>query len=348
MAVTNRRTLIALTVLAMLGFAACGSGSGAQAGSVPVKLRLGYFPNITHATALVGVQDGIFQQHLGRGVELEPTVFKAGGEAVTALLGGAIDASYVGPNPAINGFAKSDGKALRIISGATSGGAFLVVRPEIAGASDLKGKKLATPALGNTQDVAMRAWVKDQGLTADESGGGDVSILPQDNATTLDAFKSGEIVGAWVPEPWATRLVQEGGAKVLVDERDLWPDGAFVTTQLIVATTFLDAHPDVVKGLLEGQVAANDLVNTEVAGAQRSANDQIEAITGKRVDDAVLAAAWQNLTFTNDPVASSLKASADAAAALGFIDQVDLAGIYQLDLLNGVLTAATEPTVKGL
>ena len=348
MAVRTRRISLVLALAALLGLAACGSDSSAQAGSAPVKLRLGYFPNITHATALVGVHNKIFQDHLGSGVVLEPTVFKAGGEAVTALLEGAIDATYVGPNPAINGYAKSGGKALRIVSGATSGGAFLVVRPEIAAAGDLKGKKLATPALGNTQDVALRAWLKGQGLSADESGGGDVSILPQDNAATLDAFKAGQIDGAWVPEPWATRLVQEGGAQVLVDERDLWPDGAFVTTQLIVATSFLDAHPDVIKRLLEGQVAANDLVNTKPADAQKAANDEIEAISGKRIKDDVMAAAWKNLTFTNDPIASSLKESADAAAGLGFIDQVDLAGIYQLDLLNGALTAAKEPTVKGL
>ena len=361
MITTSRRALLGAAA-AVFALAACGSDSKdsssaaatdaaaaattAPASTEPVTLRLGFFANITHATALVGVEKGIFTEHLGANVKLETSTFKAGGEAVEALFADAVDASYVGPNPAINGFAKSQGKALRIVSGATSGGAFLVVKPGIAGAADLKGKKIATPQLGNTQDIALRSWLKEQGLSADESGGGDVSILPQDNSATLDAFKAGDIDGAWVPEPWATRLIQEGGAKVLVDERDLWPDGKYVTTQLIVATKFLDAHPDVVKQLLEGQVAANDFVNANPAEAQTLANDQIEKITGKRVKDEVIAAAWKNLTFTDDPIASSLKKSADSAISIGLLDPVDLTGIYDLDPLNEVLKAAGEPTVS--
>jgi NitT/TauT family transport system substrate-binding protein len=313
-----------------------------------VTLRLGYFPNVTHATALVGVEKGIFAEALGDDVTLETSTFNAGGEAVEALFADAIDATYIGPNPAINGFAKSDGEALRIVSGATSGGAFLVVKPEITSPADLAGTSLASPALGNTQDVALRAWLQENGLSADESGGGDVSIRPQENAATLDSFKAGDIDGAWVPEPWATRLIQEGGGTVLVDERDLWPDGQYVTTHLIVATKFLDEHPDVVKRLLEAHVAATDFVNANSEEAQRLANDGIEAITQKRMNDDVLAGAWKNLTFTTDPIASSLQKSADDAIAIGLLDEVDLTGIYALDLLNEVLTEAGEPTVTGI
>jgi NitT/TauT family transport system substrate-binding protein len=340
----SRRILIAVTVLVTLGISACGNGKSSGRTD---ELRLGLFANITHGTALVGVHDGIFQAHLGDDVSLRPTVFKSGGEVISALFSGAIDASYIGSTPAINGFAKSHGKALRIVAGATSGGAFLVVRPGITGVADLRGATLATPALGNTQDVALRAWLKEAGLSADESGGGDVSIRPQDNAATLTSFKSGEIDGAWVPEPWSTRLIR-AGASVLVDERDLWPEGRFVSTQLIVATDFLDAHPDIVKRLLEGHVAATDFVNTNPSAAQQAANDEIEAITGKRLDDAVITAAWNNLDFTNDPIATSLETSAEATADVGFIDSVDLRGIYQLEPLNAVLAAAGEPTVKGL
>ena len=171
------------------------------------------------------------------------------------------------------------------MSGATSGGAFLVVKPEITSPADLAGTTIASPALGNTQDVALRAWLQDNGLSADESGGGDVSIRPQENGATLDAFKAGDIDGAWVPEPWATRLIQEGGGTVLVDERDLWPDGQYVTTHLIVATKFLDEHPDVVKRLLQGHVAATDFVNANPEESQQLVNDGIEAITQKRMND---------------------------------------------------------------
>ncbi len=222
-----------------------------------MTLRLGYFPNITHATALVGVGKGIFEEKLADNVTLETSTFSTGTEASEALFADAIDMTYIGPNPAINAYAKSDGAAVRVISGATSGGAFLVVKPEINSPADLKGKVLATPSLGNTQDVALRSWLKENGLSSDEAGGGDVSIAPQENSQTLQTFLSGDIQGAWVPEPWATRLIQEGGGKVLVDERDLWPEGQYVTTHVMVATKFLDEHPDVVQQFLEGHVAAN-------------------------------------------------------------------------------------------
>jgi NitT/TauT family transport system substrate-binding protein len=312
-----------------------------------VTLRLGFFPNVTHATALVGVNNGIFADSLGLNVKLETQTFNAGPAAIQAMFAGSLDATYIGPSPTINGWAQSKGQALKIISGATSGGASLVVKQGINAAADLKGKTLATPQLGGTQDVALRAWLKDQGLNTDTSGGGDVSIKPQDNGATLDAFKSGAIDGAWVPEPWATRLVLEGNGKTLVDERTLWPGGQFVTTQLIVSQKFLSDHPDVVKRLLEGQVKANDFVNTNPADAQKAVNDQIEKITQKRMTDATLAASWKNLSFTNDPLASALVQSATKAEAVGLLDKVDLTGIYDLDPLNEVLKAAGQTEVKG-
>jgi NitT/TauT family transport system substrate-binding protein len=357
------RTALALVVAGGLALAACGSdgdsnsSAPADTGAAPadtgasgeqVTLRLGYFPNITHATALVGVEDGIFAKALGDNVKLETSTFNAGPNAMEALSADAIDATYVGPNPAINSFVKSKGESLRIVSGATSGGAFLVVKPDVNSAADLKGKKVASPQLGGTQDVALRSWLKEQGLETDENGGGDVSIVPQENAQTLDSFKAGDIVGAWVPEPWATRLIIDGGGKVLVDERDLWPNGEFVTTHLIVAKKFLDEHPDVVKKLLEGQYEANEYVNANPAEAQKAANDQIEKITQKRLNDEVITSAWKNLKFTDDPIASSLQASADAANSVGLLDKVDLNGIYDLKLLNEVLKEHGQAEVKGL
>jgi NitT/TauT family transport system substrate-binding protein len=331
----------------LAALAGCGGDADAGAGGDRVTLRLGYFPNVTHATALVGVERGILAGALSDDVTLETSTFGAGGETIAALFAESIDAAYIGPNPAINGFAKSAGEALRIVSGATSGGAFLVVRPDVTSPADLAGTTIASPALGNTQVFAHRARLHDNGFATDESGGGDVSIRPQENAATLDAFRVGDIDGAWVPEPWATRLIQEGGGTVLVDERDLWPGGRYVTTHLIVATSFLDDHPDVVKRLLQGHVATTEFVNANPEEAQQLANDQLEAITQKRMDDDVLAAAWANLTFTDDPVASSLQSSADDAIGIGLLDDVDLTGIYALDLLNEVLAEAGQDTVEG-
>jgi sulfonate transport system substrate-binding protein len=358
------RRLAALTAFALVAFAlvafaaaACspagGSGSpattdqgaGSAGASEPIELRLGYFPNLTHATAIAGIKEGFFEDALPDNVTLTTTPFNAGPEAVEAIFSGGLDASFIGPNPAINAFAKSDGEAIRIVSGATSGGAYLVVKPDITSAAHLKGKTLASPQLGNTQDVALRAWLKSQGLSSDPQGGGDVAILPQANAQTLDTFKSGDIDGAWVPEPWATRLVQEGGGKVLVDERDLWPNGEYVTTHLIVAREFLAAHPEVVKALLVGVVEANDFVNEQSGAAQAVVNEGIKDVTEKALPEAVLAAAWPNLTFTVDPIASSLTSSAQAATELGLLEPTDLDGIYDLTLLNEVLTAKGKPAI---
>jgi sulfonate transport system substrate-binding protein len=344
------RRLVRLAALPVVTAVAVGLLTPAGAGAAPkqgnVTLRLGYFPNVTHASALVGVEGGIFKEKLGTNVQLETSTFNAGPQAVEALNSGALDATYIGPNPAINAFAQSGGEAIRIISGATSGGAFLVVKPTIKNAKDLKGKQVASPQLGNTQDVALRTWLKKKGLKTDTAGGGDVSILPQENAQTVDLFKQGQLDGAWVPEPWATRLVQEGGGKVLVDESTLWPKGQYVTTQLIVRTQFLKDHPDAVKRLLEGQVAANDLIKNDPDQAQQLVGQGINNATGKPLAADVIAASFKNLTFTNDPIATSLRKSAKDAEAAGLLKAVDLKGIYNLKLLNQVLTKQGEPTVK--
>jgi NitT/TauT family transport system substrate-binding protein len=334
-----------VAVLALLT-AACGGTEPATSPDGPTTVRLGFFPNVTHATALVGVESGIFKTALGPN-SVETKTFNAGPAAVEALFSGALDATYIGPNPAINAHVQSGGEAIRIISGATSGGASLVVRPGINGPADLKGKKLATPQRGGTQDVALRNWLKNNNLKADLEGGGEVSIVPQENAQTLETFRSGRIDGGWVPEPWATRLVQEGGGKVLVDERSLWPGGKFVATHLIVRTKFLKDHPDAVRRLIEGQVQANELVNTNPAEAQRLVNQAITTITGRGVPAPVLEASWKNLEFTNDPIAPSLTTSAEHAREVELLGRVDLKGIYDLTLLNQVLAAANQPEVKG-
>jgi len=339
----NRTLVPALIVVGMFA-GACGwdapAAQGGEAGSEQVTVRLGYFPNVTHATAIVGVERKLFEDSLGGNVTLETAPFNSGTEAVEALFSDAIDATFIGPNPAINAWQQSQGDAIRIVSGATSGGAFLVVRNGIDSPEDLRGKTLSSPDLGNTQDVALRAWLKDQSLETDLEGGGDLSIVPQENAQILETLRAGEIDGAWVPEPWATRLIDEGGGKVLVDERDLWPGGEYVTTHLMVATGFLQEHPDVIKRLLEGVVAANKFVNEKPGDAKAIVNDGIEALTGARMPDETMDKAWENLVFTLDPIASSLRKSAEDAVDVGLLEPVDLDGIYDLTLLNEVLAAA--------
>lgn len=353
------RAWLAVPLAFLLVATACGGddddatgGAGGEASSQDTPsgtLRLGYFPNLTHAPAIVGIQEKIFEAALGGDVDVEYVPFNAGGEAIEALFADSIDASFIGPSPAINGFAQSEGEALRIVAGTTTGGAALVVAEAIDSPDDLKGKKLATPALGNTQDVALRAWLKEQGLESDTAGGGDVPIVNQENAETLTAFQEGDIAGAWLPEPWATRLQLEGGGHVLVDEADLWDDGLFVTTHLIVATNYLEDQPANVRALLEGLLDSIDRVNTgDATEVQTVVNDGIEAATTKRLEDETIQAAWENLTFSYDPIAASLSKSKDDAVEAGVLDAVELDGIYDLAILNEILAERGEDEVERL
>ncbi len=344
--------LATAAIVATTALSACGSDddnakadTAAGAPAEAKTITLGYFPNITHAPALVGVNKGLFATALGS-TELKTQTFNAGPAAIEALLSGAIDATYIGPNPAINGWVKSKGTALKIIAGSTSGGAGLVVKEGINSAADLKGKKIATPQLGNTQDVALRAWLKQNGLNADKNGGGDVSILPQDNATAVQAFAQGAIDGAWVPEPNLSKMLLESKGKLLVDEKTLWPNEQFVTTHLIVSQKFLKEYPGTVKKLLQGHNSAIKYINDNNADAQKAANAQIASLTGKALKDEILAAAFKNLKFTDDPIASSLYTSAQHAEEVGLLDKVDLKGIYDLGPLNELLQADGQPAVS--
>lgn len=317
------------------------------ANSKPGTLHLGYFPNVTHAPAIAGIEGGFFAKALGPKVKIETTAFNAGPAAIEALLSGAVDASYVGPNPAINAFVRSNGKAIRIIAGSTSGGAFLVTKQSINKPEDLKGKKIATPQLGGTQDVAFRYWLQTKKLSSTLEGGGDVSVVNQDNAQTLETFRSGAIDGAWVPEPWATRLVLEAGAHVMVDERDLWPKKSFTTTVLVVRTDYLKASPDIVRGLLTGQIATIDFLKRNPKKGQDLVNSGIEKLTGRKLTAATISNSWINLTFTNDPELNSMKTAAEHAVKVGLLTKVDLKEIEDLTLLNQVLpVAARVPQVS--
>jgi NitT/TauT family transport system substrate-binding protein len=317
------------------------SGSTATTTGAPVTLRLGYLTNLTHASALIGVQNGIFKKNLPSNVTLQTSTYNAGPAEVTAILAGSLDAAYMGPNSAITAYTQSQGKAIRIISGATSGGAALVVSKSITSPSQLKGKTLATPELGNTQDVALRTWLKKQGLTfpGPNGGSGDVTILPQANATTLTSFEAGSIAGAWVPEPWVTQMVSKGHGHILVNERSQWPNGRFSTTVLVVATAFLDAHPSVVSGLLKGQLAATAFIKASPTAAKTAADAALTSLTGKPLSSSELNTAWADMTFTNDPIASSIFTDVAHAKAAGFSTS-NINGIFDLGPVNQLLTAA--------
>ena len=352
MSPTRSRLRLLVPVLALsLLTAACGSSGSAKAGAdntnaggEKVTLRLGYFPNVTHAPAMVGLEGGQFASALGSNVTQKTSVFNAGPAAVEALFSKSIDASFVGPNPAINAYSKSKGAAIRVVAGTASGGAFLVVQPDIKTVDDLKGKKVGTPQLGNTQDVALRYWLKSKNLATNTEGGGDVNVVPADNSTTVQAFQQGDIAGAWVPEPYATKLIDAGG-HILVDERDLWPDGKYVTTLLIVRTEFLNDHPDVVANLIKGLSASIDLITGDEAKAAGYVSKGVEAATSKPLAVDLVTKSFSNITFTLDPVASSLRADVEHAVAVGTLDATDIKNIFDLSLLNKFLSAEGKEAV---
>jgi NitT/TauT family transport system substrate-binding protein len=323
------------------------SGSGSSDPAQKVVLRLGFLENITHATALVGVKDGFFTKNLGKNVTLKLYPFSTGTEEATALLAGQLDAAYVGPNPAIKAWTTSDGKLIRVISGAASGGAELVVSKKITSASQLKGQKLATPSLGNTQDVALRYWLKQHGLTTSPTGGGDVPITPiTPNSDAVLAFKSGQITGGWEPAPYDAEMVADGG-HALVDEASLWPNGQFVTTELVATQSFIAEHPTVVSDLLKGQIEANSYIASSKAAAETAANAELATLSGKSLKPNIVAASFAQVTFSNDPIASSLIADAADAAAVGLESPVkNLSAIYDLAPLNKLLAADGQSQVS--
>ncbi|MFF4714288.1 aliphatic sulfonate ABC transporter substrate-binding protein [Streptomyces eurythermus] len=352
-----RRGIAAIAALPLLTLAACGYGSEAKddgtakiaAGAEKTdgldSVKIGYFGNLTHATALVGVQKGFFQKELGA-TTVKPAIFNAGPSEIEALNSGSIDIGWIGPSPAINGYTKSNGKSLKIIGGSASGGVKLVVNPaKIKSLKDVEGKKIATPQLGNTQDVAFLNWAADQGWKVDpQSGKGDVTVVRTDNKITPDAYKSGSIDGAWVPEPTASKLVAEG-AKVLLDESTLWPDKKFVITNIIVRQSFLKDHPKAVEAVLKAAVEANKWINAHPDEAKAAANQRLEADTGKALPAKILDPAWKSIQFTDDPLAATLDTEAEHAVKAGLLEKPDLKGIYDLTILNKVLKAEGRPAV---
>ncbi len=332
---TSPMIAVALTATMLTG---CGhsatTGSGAH-----VTLRLGYLTRVTHASALVGIDRGLFAKNLGPGATLDAQPFGQGTAEATALLSGKIDAAYVGPNPAFNAWQKSNGTAIKIISGSAKGGTSFVVKPEVKSAQDLRGKTVADPALGGNHDVLLRSWLKDNGLQTNKQGGGDVFIKPtKPESAITQEFAANQIAGAVESAPYDVEMVRSGGVR-------LWPDLGTITI-LVVRQDFLAAHPDAVAGLLRGQVEADDLIHHNPGAAQQSANAALAKTVGKGLDADVLNASFQETTFTNDPDAASLNDLARKSVSVGLLEPIDLAKLFDLAPLNSVLKTSGRPQVN--
>ncbi|HTE88179.1 MAG TPA: ABC transporter substrate-binding protein [Terriglobales bacterium] len=336
----NKRVLVIFVFILSLSISGWGQG---------IVVRVGAFPNITHPQAMVGKANGWFEKALGSNAKIDWKSFNAGPSAIEALFSGAIDMTYIGPNPAITGYVRSQGEALRIVAGATSGGASLVVRNDsgIDKPEDFHGKKVASPQMGNTQDVALRAWLKAHGMKSVDKGG-DVQVVPLANPDQLTLFLKKELDAAWAPEPWATRLIREGNGRLFLDERDLWPQGQFVTAHLIVSTKFLREHPDLVKTWIRAHVELTDWINGHLPEAKKILNQQIQKETTKALSPGVLDEAFGRLQVTYDPLRNSLLTSARSAYDAGFLGRQmpDLSGMYDLTLLNQVLAEKGKKAIQ--
>jgi NitT/TauT family transport system substrate-binding protein len=324
--------------------------SGEKGSVVKKTLKIGYFPNINHAQAVIGLGNGTFQKDLGNNVEVKTFVFNAGPSAMEALFAKQVDVTYVGPNPAINAYVVSQGKDLRIISGASSGGAVFVVRNDsgIQSTKDFANKKFASPQLGNTQDVALRKYLLDNGYKTKENGG-NVEVVPAKNADILTLMLKKEIDGAWVPEPWGERLIKEANARLFLDERDRWPpNGQFVTGHIVARTDYLQNNPDVIKKLLAAHVDETEWINSHKEEAIKAFNVELKKLTGQAIPEDQLRGSLARLELTYDPIKLSLFQSANSAFDIGFLGKTrpDLSGIYDLKLLNDILVEKGKETIK--
>lgn len=322
-----------LTALLATGCTAGLSGPSPDAAEAK-EIRLGYFANLTHAQAVLGVAEGTFAK--ATGVKIAARLFPSGTTAIQALFAGELDLLYVGPSPAVNGYLRSEGKALRAIAGAASGGALFVVREGID-PTDLRGRRLATPGLANTQDVALRHLLAERNLKTREQGG-DVTISPMAPAEILSLLARGQLDGAWVAEPWGSRLILEAGARLAFDERDLWPDRTFATTLLVAHPDFLRDHRDVVRRFLEAHTAITRSIQANPEEARRRLQSALTDLQGKPLPDPLLTEAMSRIDFRTDPMRASVEEQALRAYRLGLLgdSQPDLSGLYDLSLLQEV------------
>jgi NitT/TauT family transport system substrate-binding protein len=299
------------------------------------EVRLGYFANVTHPQALVGLANGEFKKQLGAEVKLVPKLFGSGPAVIEALLAGEIDLTYVGPSPAINGFIRSEGKALRVIAGAVQGGAVFVRRSDVVlnHKEDFPGKRFASPQIGNTQDISLRTYLAQMGHLTKERGGS-VEVLPLANADILTLFLRKQLDGAWVPEPWGAILVHHAQGVILVDERDLWPDGKFATTLLVASQKFLETRPEWVQRMVNAHVELTRWIQEHRQDVGAILNEEIARYTRKRLDESILAEALSRLEVTVDPLQSSLETFFERARALGYLKKGNLEGLLDLRFLE--------------
>jgi len=295
------------------------------------KIRVAYFPNIGHAVPVVGLEKGIFEKNIGNNTRIETKLFDSGPQVIESLFANSIDIAYVGPGPAINGYLKSENGNVKILSGSASGGASFVVHPDsdIKSVDDFAGKRIAAPQIGNTQDVSLRNYLSENGLAPAEKGG-PVVVLNIPNPDIYTLFTKGEIDAAWVPEPWATILVQELNGKRLFHEEELWENKQFASVLLIAREEYVKSNPEIINLWLESHQETIDWINANPKQTRIIFNQFMKDTMRQSLSDDIIDEALSNLEITSDPIPDSISTFAKRADSLGYLGRhgYNLDGIF--------------------
>ena len=295
------------------------------------KIRVAYFPNISHAVPIVGIEKEFFSNQIGNNTVIEPLLFDSGPQVIESIFAGSVDIAYVGPGPAINGFLKSEQRNVKILSGAASGGVSFIVHPDskIESVADFEGKRIAAPQIGNTQDISLRTYLSDNGLKPAEKGGS-VIVLNTASSDIYILFAKGDIDAAWVPEPTATILVQQLGGIRLFNEKELWPEDKFASVVLIAREEYVNEHPEIIQKWLDAHQQTVTWINSNKEETRTIFIDFMKDEMGKSLPDKLIDESLSNLEITSDPIVSSINTIAKRADSLGYLGRhgYDLDGLF--------------------
>ena len=343
-----RKSLIYITLtILILVLAGCSDKSTKTSKDGTKIVRVGFFPNVTHPQALVGKGNGTFQKEVGDEYTIDWKQFNAGPAELESLLAGELDIGYIGPGPASNGYAVSEGD-LQIISGASNAGAVLITgkNTDIKSIKDLEGKKIAIPQYGNTQDICLRGLLKDNKLK-DSARGGTVNVVQAPNPDIKMLLEEGNIDAAFVPEPWGARLESEIGAKVLLDYNETWRDGDYSSAVIIARKEYIEEHPELMKNFLKAHIETTEYINENKEQSKIIINKQLEALIQKPLPEDVLDKALDRLVVTYDPKKESVEAIVDLSYEVGYLrKKPDLTNLFNLDLLNKALRSKELEEIK--
>ena len=301
------------------------------------KIRVAFFPSIGHIIPIVGLEEKIFEKGIGEEKQIETKLFDSGPQVIESIFSGSIDVAYVGPGPIINGFLKSDGKDIKILSGAASGGASFIIQPNsgLESLENFDGKRIASPQISNSQDVSLRHYLESHGLKSVEKGG-TVFVLNISNPDIYTLFAKGDIDGAWVPEPWATILVQELDGIRLFNEEKLWPNEEFASVLLIVRTEYLENNPETIQKWVESHEKIVTWINSNPDKSKSLFSSFLIDYMGKSLPTKIIDESFSNITITSDPIKNSVIIFAERADSLGYLgrDGYNLDGIFYNAVLN--------------